>query len=141
MGWENTDIGWHEGGRGLKNCDISSSVFENSAFFWFLKVFRNINDDWFWKTYKKGNDFNLICMLKWGSIAYIMESQKRECLGYIVKLENVGVLFSEELLKCRCCGHWGEGTKNLWKSADVLYEWSLRTFEDGGVFTLETYIP
>ena len=70
-----------------------------------------------------------------------MESQKRECLGYIVKLENVGVLFSEELLKCRYCGHWGEVTKNLWKSADVLYEWPLRTFEDGGVYTLETYIP
>ena len=32
-------------------------------------------------------------------------------------------------------------TKNLGKGADVLYGWSLRTFEDGGVFTLETYIP
>ena len=51
------------GGRGLKNCDISSSVFENSAFFWFLKVFRNVNEDWFWENYKKDNDFKLICML------------------------------------------------------------------------------
>ena len=34
-------------------------------------------------------------------------------------------------------------TKSLGKGADVLYgwSWSLRTFEDGGVFTLETYIP
>ena len=37
-----------------------------------------------------------------------MESQKRECLGYVVKLENVGVHFNEELLKFRRCGHWGE---------------------------------
>ena len=33
------------------------------------------------------------------------------------------------------------GTKYLGKCADVLYGWPFRTFEDGGVFTLETYIP